>query len=134
MKGFIQKTAMFTLGGCGYVALELLWRGRSHSSMFLAGGSCFLLLGQLDKKRLPLLTRAVAGSGIITGVELLTGLLCNRDYKVWDYRELPANWAGQICLPYSLLWIPVGLGAMATYRVLDRLLSGKKETPLPIEP
>lgn len=133
MKGLIRKAVMFAVGGSGYVGLELLWRGRSHSSMFVAGGACFLLLGQVDKKRLPLLLRAVAGSGIITGVELVTGLLWNRDHRVWDYRSLPGQWGGQICLPYSLLWVPVGLGAMSLYRILDRCISGKKDTPLPIK-
>ena len=28
----------FLLGGAGYVLIELLWRGRSHFSMFIAGG------------------------------------------------------------------------------------------------
>ena len=118
--GFLRKTALFAAGGCGYVGLELLWRGRSHSSMFLAGGSCFLLLGLLNRARLPLPLRAAAGAGIITGVELLTGLAVNRAYTVWDYRDMPMQLAGQICLPYSLLWVPVSLGAMELYRLLDK--------------
>lgn len=103
------------------MGLELLWRGWSHGSMFLAGGSCFLLLGKLDqtKPRLPPPLRAVAGAGIITGVELLTGLLANRDYSVWDYRHIPFNYHGQICLPFSLLWIPISMGAMVIYKTLD---------------
>ena len=114
---FLRKTALFCLGGSAYVGLEVLYRGRSHGSMFLAGGSCFLLLGQL--RSLPLHLRALAGSGIITAVELATGLLANRDHRVWDYRDLPMNYRGQICLPFSLLWIPVGLGAMEVYRGLE---------------
>lgn len=112
----------FLLGGAGYVALEYLWRGRSHGSMFLAGGTCFLLLGKLDAARphLPLLLRGVTGAGVITMVELLAGLLFNRDYKVWDYRHLPVNFHGQICLRFFLLWIPVSLGAMALYRRISK--------------
>ena len=113
----------FLLGGAGYVALEYLWRGRSHGSMFLAGGACFLLLGKLEslRPRSSWLIRGIVGAGIITMVELLAGLIFNRDYRVWDYRHLPANFHGQICLLFSLLWIPVSLGAMALYRRLDRL-------------
>ena len=113
---------LFCTGGCAYMTLELLWRGWSHSSMFFAGGSCFLLLGKLGRTRpvLPLPVRAVAGAGIITSVELLAGLLANRDYSVWDYRNVPLNFHGQICLPFSLLWLPVGLGAMVLYDVLDK--------------
>lgn len=122
----IQKGgALFFLGGSGYVGMELLWRGYSHGSMFLAGGLCFLLLGRLDQTepRLPLWGRVLAGSGIITMVELGFGLLVNRRYAVWDYRTLPGNYLGQICPQYCLLWIPVALGAMGLYRKADEYLS-----------
>ena len=119
----LKKGLLFTLGGCGYVGLELLWRGWSHGSMFLAGGTVFLLLGKLQRTqpRLPLPLRAVAGAGIITAVELAAGLLVNRDYRVWDYRDMPVNFHGQICLPFSLLWIPVSIGAMVLYDALASL-------------
>ena len=115
----IRKAGLFLLGGGGYVGLELLWRGRSHISMFAAGGICFLLLGRLQRTRLSPAVRCILGAGIITGVELLTGLLVNRSYRVWDYRHMPLNFLGQICLPFSLLWVPVSLGAMALYRLLE---------------
>ena len=115
-----RKTWLFLLGGGGYVGLELLWRGRSHVSMFAAGGICFLLLGRLQRTRLAPAVQCILGAGIITAVELLTGLLVNRTYRVWDYRQMPFNFLGQICLPFSLLWLPVSLGAMVLYRQLDK--------------
>ncbi len=118
----LKNTALFAAGGLGYVALELLWRGRSHGSMFLAGGSCFLILGRLSRVKLPLPLRAAGGAAAITGAELVAGFLFNRSYTVWDYRTMPLNYQGQICLPYSLLWIPVSLGGMALYRKLEMLL------------
>jgi len=113
----------FFLGGFGYVGLELLWRGRSHYSMFLAGGICFLLLGGLNrvKPRLAMPLRCLAGAGIITAVELAAGLLFNRQYQVWDYRHIPFNFIGQICLPFSLLWIPVSFGAFLLHQAIARL-------------
>ena len=114
--GFFRQPALFCLGGSAYVGLEVLFRGRSHGSMFLAGGSCFLLLGRL--RTLPLPLQALAGSGIITAVELATGLVFNRDHRVWDYRDLPLNFRGQICLPFSLLWIPVSLFATQVHKPL----------------
>jgi hypothetical protein len=56
-----------------------------------------------------------AAATIVTALELLTGLLVNRDHQVWDYRQMPCNYLGQICLPYSLLWLPVSLMAMGLY-------------------
>ena len=114
----MRKPALFSLGGLGYVGLELLWRGRSHGSMFLAGGVCFLLLGRLKTDRL--WKMGLQGTLTVTGVELVTGLLFNRDYRVWDYRAQPWTFLGQICLLYSLLWIPVSIGACWLYRKLDR--------------
>ena len=117
-----KQILFFCLGGAGYVALELLWRGRSHGSMFLTGGACFLLLGKLNrtKPRLPLIGRCFVGAGIITMLELLAGLLFNRNYTVWDYRHLPLNYHGQICLPFFLLWIPLSFGAMELYQLLEK--------------
>ena len=110
----------FALGGSVYVGLELLWRRRSHVSMFCAGGISFLLLGKLRETRLPEIVKPVAGAGMITLVELLTGLLVNRDHQVWDYRKLPLNYRGQICLPFTLLWIPVSVLGMDLYRSVVR--------------
>ena len=125
---FGKRVLLFVFGGLGYVGLELLWRGRSHISMFVAGGVCFLLLGKLNRTtpRLPLALRGVMGSLVITSVELLAGLLANRDHSVWDYRAMPLNFHGQVCLPFSLLWIPLSLGAMFLYDALDKGLFSKR--------
>ena len=117
-----KPALLFCVGGLGYVGLELLWRGRSHISMFFAGGICFLLLGQLRRPDfpVPLWGKGLLGSAAITSVELLTGLLANADHSVWDYRNMPLNFLGQVCLPFSLLWLPVSLGAMTLYRQLEK--------------
>ena len=121
---------LFAMGGLSYVGLELLWRGRSHISMFLAGGTCFRLLGKLNRLQprpsLPL--RGIIGAATITTVELLAGLLANRDYSVWDYRGMPLNFYGQVCLPFSLFWIPLSLGAMVLYELLDKQLEKHPES------
>ena len=114
----LKKSTLFALGGGIYVGLELLWRGRSHVSMFAAGGLCFLLLGSM--RRLP--GRMILGPAVITAVELATGLLVNRDYSVWDYRAMPGNFLGQICPAYCLLWFPLSLAAMGLYTLAEREL------------
>ena len=121
----MKKALIFLTGGAAYVGLELLYRGRSHISMFLAGGLCLLLVGHLNEvePRLPLVLRIPLGAAIITMVELGTGLLVNRDYAVWDYRALPGNLWGQICPQFFLLWLPLSWVAMVVY---DRLVIRKK--------
>jgi uncharacterized membrane protein len=121
---FWKQTVLFYMGGSAYMTLEFLWRGKSHYSMFLLGGVCFLIIGRLGQK-LPLAVRLILNSGVITALELVTGLIVNRNYSVWDYRTAPFNFLGQICLPFSLLWIPVSLLGLLIYNGADRLVSRK---------
>ena len=90
--------------------------------MFLAGGFSLVLVGHLEhvEPKLPPAARAVAGAGIITAVELAAGLAVNRDYGVWDYRQQPGNFLGQICPLFTFLWIPVSLLALGLYEVLQQ--------------
>jgi uncharacterized membrane protein len=115
---------MFYAGGAAYLSLELLYRGRSHGSMFLAGGVCFLLIGHLNRvdPRLPLPFRALVGAGIVTAVELGAGMAVNRNYQIWDYRDQPLNFMGQICPLFSALWIPLSLVAAVLFQQMERRL------------
>ena len=121
----LEKLLLFLLGGGGYVLIELLYRGRSHITMFLAGGTAFLLLGKLEevRPRLPGLFRAVAGAGIITTVELCFGMVFNRDYRVWDYRGVPGNYLGQICPRFFLMWVALAWVAGRVYCSAAKALS-----------
>ena len=55
--------------------------------------------------------QALAGGMMITGVEYALGLAFNRRHQIWDYRRMPLNLGGQICLPFTLAWC--GLSALA---------------------
>ncbi len=122
----LKQVLLFSLGGGAYVILELLYRGYSHGSMFLAGGLCFLLIGGL--KDLPLGTAVVLGVLSVTAVELLTGLVVNRNYTVWDYRDQWGNFLGQICPLFMAIWVPVTAAGLYLYRwaeaFLNRILAG----------
>ncbi len=113
---------LFYLGGCAYVLLELLCRGRSHGSMFVAGGLSLVLIGHLGQvePRLPGPLQAVAGAAIITAVELAAGLAVNRNYAVWDYRHQPGNYLGQICPLFSVLWIGAAALVLLIHDPLER--------------
>lgn len=47
----------------------------------------------------------------ITVMEFATGEILNiwLELGVWDYSKMPMNFRGQICLPFSLLWILISL-------------------------
>ena len=124
---FLRGCILFYIGGTAYMILEFLWRGRSHGSMFLLGGLCFLLVGGGARKfqKSPGPVRPLLGAAVITGLELVTGYLVNRDHRVWDYRDQLCQLDGQICLAFSLLWVPVSLMAMELYAVTQKKLSQK---------
>lgn len=55
---------LFLAGSWTYPALEMIWRGKTHASMALAGGICLCLIdhvccGTLREKSIP--RRCVAG-------------------------------------------------------------------------
>ena len=122
-----KNTVLFYIGGCAYMGLELLFRGRSHGSMFLAGGACFLLIGLLGRARprLPGFALPVAGALIITAVELAMGMVVNREWAVWDYRSQWGNFCGQICPLFCALWIPVSILALGIYDLLEPLFPAR---------
>ena len=108
--------SIFAFGGIVYGLMEIMWRGRTHWSMAITGGACFLSLFKIfNKLKHPsIFKKCIIGSGVITAYEFLAGCIFNLWLKknVWDYSKMPFNFKGQICLLYSLLWgflsIPIG--------------------------
>lgn len=105
---------LFDVGGLIYVLLELLWRGRSHWTMFMLGGICFVCLGLINEVLpwdMALWWQMLLVACIVTALEFLTGCIVNLwlGWDVWDYSNMSCNILGQICLQYYLLWLPVSL-------------------------
>ena len=109
----MRKIIMFLIGALGYGFIEILWRGKTHPSMLLAGGICFSFFGYLGRKlrKTALLIRAILGSGFVTFIELIFGIFFNMILKknVWNYSSQPFNFKGQICLLYSFYWVILSL-------------------------
>lgn len=123
----ISKYAfLFWFGGATYVALEVLWRGYSHWTMLLLAGILFIIIGLLNEIwswNLKFRYQVLISTAIATTLELFTGLIVNvcLGWNVWDYSNVPFNFLGQICLPYTFLWI--ALSAVAI--ILDDVLRWK---------
>ncbi len=99
---------MFPMGALGYGLIEILWRGYTHPSMLTAGGICFVFFAKIGEKlkNASVFKKAIIGSGFITFIELVFGIIFNIILKknVWDYSKMPLNFKGQICLLYSVFW------------------------------
>lgn len=138
MQKLKEQLTVFATGAAGYPVIELIWRQSTHWSMALAGGTCLLLLYNLYGKftKLSLGMKCVLGSGVITAVEFVAGLVVNcwQNWNVWDYSCFKFHFMGQICLVYSVLWgllcLPVsGLCKIMHKRLHEepvKLLKGKK--------
>ena len=108
MKMKLQTPAVFALGAAGYAALELLWRGRTHWTMALTGGTVLVGLRRLRRRvheESPL-SRCLCGAACITAAEYVVGCTVNRHFRlrVWDYSHEFGNVQGQICPKYAVLW------------------------------
>lgn len=70
--------------------------------------------------RLSFFTKCITGAVIITGLELILGIWFNIILKenVWDYSNMPLNFMGQICLPFSALWL---IASGAVFKAIDYL-------------
>lgn len=115
-KSIVLHTIFGIIGGGVYYAIEILWRGYSHWSMWLLGGVCFVLIGLLDEwqNHPPLWRQAVQGAIIVTVLEFLAGCIVNLwlGWGIWDYSDMPLNLLGQICLPFSLAWVALSVVAI----------------------
>lgn len=94
----------FLFGAAGYPLLELAWRGRTHISMALAGGLSTAAMHAIGRRCKSLPSAGVTSAAAVTVIEAACGLVWNKEHQVWDYRRMPLNWHGQVCLPYSVLW------------------------------
>ena len=113
MKRVKRYLTFFVVGGTGYAVIELLWRRRTHWTMILAGGVCFVIFSLVAErfKEKPLVYKAALCSLAVTAVELVFGLIFNIALKmnVWDYSGVPFNFLGQICPLFTLIWGGLGL-------------------------
>ena len=103
MRKLVKFLILLSSGGLIYVLIEFLYRGRSHWSMFLVGGICFVLIGGLNNWfpwNWSILRQMGISAAIVTAVEFVSGILLNLVLKwdVWDYSNMPFNIYGQICL------------------------------------
>ena len=116
---------MFLFGGFGYGLIEILWRGRTHWSMVLCGGVCFLVmhLVNTDMKKLSIFLRAFICMLCITAVEFAVGCVVNLALHlgIWDYSGMKFQLLGQICLLYSFFWYLLSLAVSAGSNFVARI-------------
>lgn len=72
---------------------------------------------------LTLIVSFLANAAVCTSIDFMTGMVANQHYELWDYRDMPFNFMGQVCLQNSLVYsIAATLIVWVFYPLMDRAL------------
>lgn len=107
LSNYLKHLILFFIGGIIYVALEVIWRGYTHWSMFVVGGVAFLLIGGINEYfpwSMPLWKQCGIAMLIVTLLEFISGCILNLWFglNIWHYTVLEV--LGQVSLPFMAVW------------------------------
>ena len=110
MKAILKAIILMAVGGMLYALFEIGFRGYTHWTMIIVGWICFYLIGLINEVipwEMEIWKQCVIGSLVVTAVEFVSGCIINLwlGWGVWDYSDMPFNILGQVCLPFSALWV-----------------------------
>lgn len=128
----VKALVLWGIGGLLYICCELIFRGYSHWTMFLVGGTCFVLIGAINELipwEMPLWQQAAIGAAIVTAIEFVSGCIINirLGWAVWDYSDMPCNLLGQICLQFTAIWSMLSILAIILDDYLRYWLFGEEK-------
>lgn len=128
----VKAIFLFYIGFTTYISVEVIYRGRSHWSMGIVGGLCFLLIGLINNSLswdLDLSLQMLLAAGIVTIIEFVAGLILNvwLHLEIWDYSNLRFNLLGQVSVLYTLAWVPLSLVAILLDDWIRHYLFGEKK-------
>lgn len=125
LKTLLFVSKVFALGGAYYCILELLWRGRTHWTMLLMGGTAVTVLYLVfsNKLHLPMAVKCLICAALVTVAEFICGCIVNLwlGWDVWDYSDRKFNLLGQICPLFSLFWGLLSIPGAYISRILHKL-------------
>ena len=130
MKNIEKYIFIFLFGGFGYGLLEIIFRGFTHWSMIITGGSALLIL-YLISLSLPnthIILKALSGAFVITIIEFSVGIIVNKVYSfgVWDYTGTPGNILGIITPSFSLCWFGISFIMISLFSNIQKAISLQK--------
>ena len=103
----------FTAEGAALVAIVFILQPAAQWLLKKTGGRVWLAI------ILSFLLNAL----VCTAIDFTTGMIANQDYQLWDYRAMPFNFMGQVCLQNSMVYsIAATLIVWVFYPLMDGLL------------
>ena len=131
-----QLLFSFLMGYFCYSLVEIVLRGYTHWTMCLTGGFVMTILYAINSRRTMTLMKSCAlGSLLITMIELAVGIFDNiiMHWNVWDYSNMPFNFLGQICIPFSAFWFVLCIPARLICKHIRARFCNKKAVPIASE-
>lgn len=134
MKKVYKTMFLFIFGFMAYITLEVCWRGYSFPLMGLCGGVAFILIDKINNKiswDIDILIQGTIGSVIITLMEFVIGTLSLHGIvrQMWDYTNVPLNYKGIICLPFSFVWFLISIGAVLLADCINYYILNEEDVP-----
>lgn len=125
---------MFIFGFMGYVTIEVIFRNVSYPLMGLCGGLVFVLLDRINDKiswDIDILVQGTIGSLLITSLEFIIGEMSLRGLiqPMWDYSDMPFNYKGIVCLPFSLIWVGLSIIAIVVADFINYYIFNDSTVP-----
>ena len=82
------------------------------------------LIARFNGRQVPaFIVSFLINQAVCTSIDFLTGMAVNQDYSLWDYRALPFNFMGQVCLQNSLVYtVAATIIVWWVYPAMDRFL------------
>ncbi len=139
-KRLLEYITVFVCGALAYGACEVISRGGTHISMGLLGGMSMIFIDRLNVLRrngaFPSVLIMLSASIFITAIEFISGVILNLrlNLGIWDYSEMPLNFAGQICAPFTVLWFGLAfVGILFDDWIREKLFDEPKPIRKPLQ-
>lgn len=132
---FYKNLILFLVGFCVYTTIEVLFRGYSYPASGLMGGISIVLIDKINDKiswNIDLSLQAIIGAAIVTLIELIIGTIAKYSGLLpimWNYSNMPLNYDGIICVPFSVAWIFLSLIAIFLADAINYYVLGDEERP-----
>lgn len=131
---FIKKLILFSIGFFLYSLIEVLFRGYTYFTMGILGGIILLLVDSINNKlswNIDLIWQGIIGSFAITTCELVLGEILKilNISSMWDYSNMPFNYDGVICVPFSIIWIFISIIGILVADFINYYIFKEKPKP-----
>lgn len=132
---YIRTIILFLTGYCAYIAIEVTYRNISYPIMGVCGGLAIVILDKINDRiswDVDIIVQALCGGCLVTVFELIIGeifLHTNLLPHMWSYENVPLNFDGVICLPFSLLWCALSMAAIFIADAMNYYIFGDEQIP-----